>query len=85
VEVFPVVAGLVCGGLVGVTAGRWRLWQVVVVAVGLGSAATVLTGEWRISWLFLLVDVPLVAVCAVAGCLAAKAARLGVPRGRAGL
>jgi hypothetical protein len=82
-EAFPLLAGFTCGLLVGVTTGRWRMWQVAVVSVLLGFAATVLTGEWRTSWLFLLVDVPLVAGSALFGCLAARMVRARISgRGR---
>ncbi len=80
-EAFPIIAGLACGILVGSTTGRWRAWQVTLVAVGLGLAATILTGEWRISWLFLLVDIPLVAVSALVGSLTARAAQTRRARG----
>ena len=79
-EVFPILAGFTCGLLVGATTGRWQLRQVAVVSVILGFAATVLTGEWHASWLFLLVDVSLVAGAAVFGCLAARTARARVSR-----
>jgi hypothetical protein len=77
-EAFPIVAGFSCGLLVGATTGQWRVWQVAVVSVLLGFAATVLTGEWRTSWLFLIVDVPLVTGGALFGCLAARVARARV-------
>jgi hypothetical protein len=33
----------------------------------------VLSGEWRVSWAFLLIDIPLVAACAAIGFLASRA------------
>jgi hypothetical protein len=37
-----------------------------------GVLATVVSGEWRVSWAFLLIDIPLVAVSAVAGDLLSR-------------
>jgi hypothetical protein len=33
----------------------------------LGTLATVVSGEYRIGWEFLLIDIPLVAVCSLTG------------------
>jgi hypothetical protein len=43
-----------------------------VFSVLAGILATVLSGEWRISWEFLLIDIPLVGVSALVGDLAAR-------------
>ena len=65
-ELLPVTAGLVVGVVLGgVTAGR-RPWVWLAASVVLGVAATVLTGEWKVSWAYLLVDIPLVALSAAA-------------------
>jgi hypothetical protein len=79
-ELIPITSGLIAGVLLGWSSRRrsWRVW--LAVAVVLGVLATVVTGEWMTSWGFLLVDIPLVAVCAAAGFrlarwLAARAAR----------
>jgi phage-related holin len=46
--------------------GWWRCALVWIIASAvLGAAATFLSGEWRTSWSFLLVDIPLVAGSAV--------------------
>ena len=42
----------------------------LLLSVVAGVLSTVMSGEWRISWAFLLVDIPLVAGCAVIGFLA---------------
>ena len=39
----------------------------LAVAIVLGVLATLVTGEWSTSWGFVLVDIPLVALCAAAG------------------
>lgn len=66
-ELIPVTSGLVAGILLGWSSRRrsWIVW--LAVAVVLGVFATVVTGEWRSSWGFVLVDIPLVALFAAAG------------------
>lgn len=61
-EIVPVALGAWSGLLVGRLSARYGPWPWAVVAVGLGFAATVLTGEWRLSWAYVLVDIPVVAV-----------------------
>jgi hypothetical protein len=39
----------------------------VVLIIAFGVLATVVSGEYLISWSFLLIDIPLVAVSAAAG------------------
>jgi hypothetical protein len=71
-ELFPIAAGLVLGILFA--AGFWwlRLWWVRSVLVLLaGVSATVLSGEYRATWAFLLVDVGEVALLAWIGFVAA--------------
>lgn len=72
-ELFPIAAGLVCGVLLGSLTARRRLVVGLTFSVVAGVLATVVSGEWRISWAFLLVDIPLVAVSAVAGDLLSRA------------
>jgi hypothetical protein len=58
-----------CGLLLGVALGRLRpslrLPVGAVLAVGLGFFATAATGEAAISWAFVLVDIPIVALAAL--------------------
>lgn len=65
-EIVPVVLGACSGLLIGRITARYGWWPWLFVAVGLGFAATVLTGEWRLTWAYLLIDIPLVAVSSVA-------------------
>ena len=44
----------------------------VLLSVVAGVLATVFSGEWRISWAFLLIDIPLVGLSAVVGDLLAR-------------
>jgi hypothetical protein len=68
-EIVPVILGLA----LGCALGRMRSWRVaLVLATMLGVLATIITGEFRLSWGFVLLDVPLVAAAAAAGCLAIR-------------
>jgi hypothetical protein len=59
-ELFPVVSGALAGLVLGsVTAGR-RPWVWTALSVLFGIAATVVSGELRATWAYLLVDIPLV-------------------------
>ena len=71
-EIFPVVAGLVCGVLLGTLTVRRPVLVGVAFSVVAGILATVLAGEWRISWAFLLVDIPLVGLSAAVGDLLSR-------------
>lgn len=71
-EFFPIVAGLLCGLLLGSLTARRRVIVGLAFSVVAGVLATVVSGEWRISWAFLLIDIPLVAVSAVAGNLLSR-------------
>jgi hypothetical protein len=81
-EIFPITAGLICGLLLGTATARRPLALGLALAVVLGFLATVLSGEWRISWAFLLIDIPLVAGCAAVAYLASRAAVLRRSTGR---
>mgnify|MGYP001332608796 FL=1 len=66
-EIFPVVAGV----LVGVIAMRIASLQVRTIVIALlsvpfGVAASAVSGELALSWEFVLVDIPLVAISALA-------------------
>jgi hypothetical protein len=79
-ELFPVLCGLVVGACLGFVAPRLRLSIGALASVVLGIAATVVSGEYRISWEYLLIDIPLVAISAVAALVAGRALRLGLAR-----
>jgi len=82
-EIFPLLAGLACGVLLGSLTARRRVFVGLVFSVVAGVLATVLSGEWQISWAFLLIDIPLVAAAAVVGDLVARrvVVRAGGQRG----
>ena len=67
-EILPVVSGLVLGVLFGLLPSlRARVGMFVALTVAFGVLATVASGEFRVSWAFLLIDIPLVAVAAAVG------------------
>lgn len=80
-ELFPLAAGLLLGALLGLVRPSLRLWVGAVGAIALGFAATLISGEFKTSWEFLLFDIPLVAVCAFLGMLVARRVR-GAPAGQ---
>jgi hypothetical protein len=71
-ELLPIALGLVSGLLIGALTTRRGVITWIGISVVFGVAATFLTGEWRVSWAFLLVDIPLVACAAVAGHLLSR-------------
>ncbi len=74
-ELFPIASGLLVGALLGAVRPKLRLLVGVALAVALGVLATVVSGEFRLSWAYLAIDIPLVAVSAAIGFLAAKRVR----------
>ncbi|MBB5233978.1 hypothetical protein [Deinococcus budaensis] len=61
-ELLPVLSGLLLGLVLSVCPPARRRPVGTLLAVALGLYATVVSGEFRLSWAFVLVDVPLVAV-----------------------
>lgn len=69
-EFFPIISGIVLGTVLGFVRPGLRLRVGIVLAILFGVLATVVSGESEISWGFLLIDIPLVAVCAAAALFA---------------
>jgi len=63
-EVFPIASGVLLGAILGYLRPGLRLRGGTVLVVLLGVLATVASGEFRLSWGFLLIDIPLVGVTA---------------------
>ena len=61
-ELFPILFGLILGAGLGFVRPSMRLPVGAVLAIVLGVLATVITGEFKSSWGYLLIDIPLVAV-----------------------
>jgi hypothetical protein len=74
-ELLPLSAGLLLGALVGTLRPSIRVPVGAALAVVVGALATVVSGEFKVSWAYLLFDIPLVAVCAVLGFLVARRLR----------
>jgi hypothetical protein len=72
-ELFPVVSGLLIGLLVAVLRPKLRARVGVVLAAVFGVLATIVSGEFRIGWEYLLIDIPLVSVSAAAAVIAVRA------------
>lgn len=68
-ELFPVVCGLFVGSVLGLIRPSMRPWLGVLLAIGCGIVATLISGEFEVSWAFLLIDIPLVGVSAIASLL----------------
>jgi hypothetical protein len=64
-ELIPLGCGLLLGVALGRVRPALRLPLGAVLAVGLGFLATAVTGEAAISWAFVLIDIPIVAVGAL--------------------
>jgi hypothetical protein len=64
-ELLPILSGLCAGLLLGLLRPAMRLPAGAGLAVLLGTLATVVTGEYKIGWEFLLIDIPLVAIASV--------------------
>jgi len=65
-ELLPIVSGLVIGLILGLLRPSLRVPIGVVLIIAFGVLATVVSGEYLISWSFLLIDIPLVAISAAA-------------------
>jgi hypothetical protein len=66
-ELIPLLSGFAMGVALGAIRPSLRLSIGASLAIVLGVLATVVTGEFKTSWAFVLIDVPLVAVSAVCG------------------
>ena len=74
-ELFPILSGLLVGSVLTLIRPQMRLAAGVVAAVILGTIATIVSGEYKIGWEFLLIDIPLVAIASAAGFATTRAIR----------
>jgi hypothetical protein len=65
-ELLPIASGLIIGSILGLIRPSARVPVGAILIVAFGVLATVVSGEYLISWSFLLIDIPLVALCAAA-------------------
>jgi hypothetical protein len=63
-ELFPILCGACAGVVLGAIPPARHLRLGLLLSVLLGIAATLISGEFRIGWEYLLIDIPLVAVSA---------------------
>lgn len=83
-ELIPLGLGLLLGVTLGRARPALRLPLGAVLAVGLGFLATAVTGEAAISWAFVLIDIPIVAVGAIVARLVERRLAPAVRRAPAG-
>jgi hydrogenase/urease accessory protein HupE len=63
-EIFPFASGVLVGVLVALRP-RIPVAVAALLAVILGTLATIVSGEFRLSWAYLYFDIPFVALTAV--------------------
>jgi hypothetical protein len=71
-ELIPVGYGLLLGVALGFVQPSVRLAVGAGLAIMLGFLTTVITGEFALSWSYVLVDIPLVALPALFGILSVR-------------
>lgn len=74
-EILPVVSGLAAGMLLGSVTARRRPLVWALASVVLGLLATVASGEFKTTWAYLLIDIPLVGAVSCAAFLATRRIR----------
>jgi hypothetical protein len=75
-ELLPIAAGLILGVLFASGVGWLRPWWIrTLLVVFAGVSATVISGEFRANWAFVLVDVGEVALLAWVAFAGARAVR----------
>ena len=79
-ELLPIFGGLFLGALIGLRKPALSLRLGVPMAIGLGALATLLSGEFEVSWAFFLVDISMAALSATAGFLAVRRLTAGAAR-----
>jgi hypothetical protein len=82
-ELLPIASGLLCGAVIGLIRPTLRVAVGALLAVALGTVATIVSGEYRIGWEYLLIDIPLVAVSEIVGHLGVRRMRGIAPNRRA--
>jgi hypothetical protein len=71
-ELVPLFSGFAVGVALGAVKPSMRWWIGALLAVALGVFATVVTGEFKASWAYVLVDIPLVAAASVCGLMLSR-------------
>jgi uncharacterized membrane protein AbrB (regulator of aidB expression) len=73
-ELVPLLSGFAAGVVLGALRPSLRLPVGALLSVVLGVLATIVTGEFKTSWEFVLIDIPLVALAAAFGLAVARQA-----------
>jgi hypothetical protein len=73
-ELLPAASGLLLGAVMGFVRPAHRRRVAVLAAIVLAAAATFASGEFRLSWGFLALDVAIVATAAALGFVLGRAA-----------
>jgi len=76
-ELLPFALGLLLGAILGYVRPNLRLSAGAALAVVFGVLATVVSGEFKLSWGYLLFDIPLVACVAVLSLMVTRRLRTG--------
>ena len=71
-ELVPLFSGFAVGVALGAVKPSMRWWIGALLAVALAVFATVVTGEFKASWAYVLVDIPLVAAASVCGLMLSR-------------
>jgi hypothetical protein len=71
-ELVPLLSGFAAGVVLGALRPSLRLVVGALLSVVLGVLATIVTGEFRTSWEFVLIDIPLVALATMFGLAVAR-------------
>jgi len=74
-ELFPIFCGLLLGSGLGALRPGIRLPIGAALSVIIGVLATALAGEFEVSWGFVLIDIPEVALAAFIGLTAVRQLR----------
>ena len=71
-ELVPLLSGFAAGVVLGALRPSLRLAVGALLSVVLGVLATIVTGEFKTSWEFVLIDIPLVALATMFGLAVAR-------------
>lgn len=71
-ELVPLLSGFAAGVVLGALRPSLRLAVGTLLSVVLGVLATIVTGEFKTSWEFVLIDIPLVALATMFGLAVAR-------------
>lgn len=74
-ELVPLFSGLVLGIGLGALRPSIRLPVGAALSVAIGVLATIVVGEFKVSWSYVLIDIPLVALAAFLGLAAVRQLR----------